>query len=98
MAENVQVSCIVKRGDHYNPHERIEKLGGVYSGKRWQMTEEDIIAELLKPDSSRRWNFYVTINGKAVWVVVALHEGRRYLKTEPDGYSPNNLLALPECP
>jgi hypothetical protein len=27
-----------------------------------------------------------------------LHMGRRYLKTEPDGVRPNNLLSLPECP
>ena len=36
--------------------------------------------------------------GHRVWVIVALHEGRRYIKTEADGEIPNNLLALPECP
>jgi len=30
-------------------------------------------------------------------VIVAVHNGRKYLKTAADGYSPDNLLALPEC-
>ena|ERR1700682_2524022 len=98
MAENVQVSCIKKRGDHFNPHERIEGLGGVHGNKRWYMPEDDIIAELEKPDATRRWNFYTSVNGKSAWVVVAVHERRKYLKTEADGYAPNNLLNLPECP
>jgi len=31
------------------------------------------------------------------WVVIAVHNGRPYLKTEPDAYPNNNLLNLPEC-
>lgn len=98
MAENVQVSCIRKRGDHYNPHERIEGLGGIHGGVRWYMPENDIIAELKKPDPPRRWNFYTEVNGVRARVVVAQHNGRDYLKTEPDKYPANNLLHLPECP
>ncbi len=52
MAVDIQVSCIRKRGDHYNPHERIEGLGGVHNGTRWYMPEADIIAELEKPNSN----------------------------------------------
>lgn len=98
MAESIQVACIRKRGGHYNPHERIEGLGGIHGGKRWYLPESDIIVELKKPDLTRRWNFYVTVNGKSVWVIVANHLGRDYLKTQADGYAPNNLLSLPECP
>ena len=98
MAENVQVSCIRKRGGHHNPHERIEGLGGMHSGQRWYMPEDDIISELEKSDPPRRWNFYTSVNGKTAWVVVAVHERRKYLKTDADGYAPNNLLNLPECP
>ena len=97
MADSVQVSCIRKR-QHHNPHERIEGLGGVYSGKRWYMEEGDIIAELERPAATRRWNFYTSVNGHAAWVIVAVHNGRKYLKTEPDGYHQNNLLDLDECP
>jgi uncharacterized protein DUF3892 len=98
MAEDVEVSCIRKHGDHYNPHERIEGLGGMYGGKRWYMLEAEIIAELKKSDPPRRWNFYTKVNGKTAWVVVAVHNHREYLKTEPDGYAPNNLLNLGDCP
>lgn len=49
MPEDVQVSCIKKRGGHLNPHERIEELGGMHGGKPWHMTEADIIAELENP-------------------------------------------------
>jgi hypothetical protein len=38
------------------------------------------------------------VNGRTVWVKVAVHGGRKYLKTENDGYSPDNLLALRDCP
>jgi hypothetical protein len=98
MADNVQVTCIRKRGDHHDPHERIEGLGGVHGGKAWYLPESDIIAELKKPELTRKWSFYVSLAGRSVWVVVASHNGRDYLKTQPDGYAPNNLLNLPECP
>jgi hypothetical protein len=98
MAESVQVTCIRKRGEHHNPHERIQGLGGIHGGKRWYLPEDDIIAELNKPDTVRRWNFYVSVNARTVWIIVATHNGRDYLKTEADGYAPNNLINLPECP
>jgi hypothetical protein len=98
MAENILVSCIKKRGAHLNPHERIEGLGGMHADKRWYLPEDEIITELEKPDSTRQWNFYTSVNGKSAWVIVASHGGRKYLKTTADGYEPNNLLSLPECP
>jgi hypothetical protein len=102
MAENVQVSCIRKRGDHFNPHERIEGLGGMHGGmhggKRWYMEEAPIIAELETPAATRRWNFYTSVDGHSVWVVVAVHNNRKYLKTEPDKHPENNLLYLDDCP
>lgn len=98
MPTNIQVSCIRKRGNHYNPHERIQGLGGVLNDQRWFLTEEVILADIVKPESERQWNPYVSVNGHSVWIVRAVHNGRAYLKTQPDGYSPDNLLALPECP
>jgi hypothetical protein len=74
-----QVTCINKRGDHYNPHERIENVGGA----GWKHGESE--------------SYYVSVGGRSVKVIVALHNNREYLKTEADGYSPDNLLALPEC-
>ena len=97
MAVDVQVSCIRKR-DHHSPHERIEGLGGAHNGKPWYMLELKIIAELEKPDNTRQWNFYTLVNGHKAWVIVAVRDGRKYLKTTADRYEENNLLDLPDCP
>ena len=89
-----QVTCIRKRGNHYDPHERIQGIGGIMNGARWYRAEEDAIRDVEADPTA----YYTSVNGKSVWIVVAKHNGRKYLKTEPDGYSPDNLLALPECP
>ena len=89
-----QVSCIVKRPSHYDAHTRIQAIGGVSNGYRWKDSEEAAIANVKRDSSS----YYVSVGGRTVWVVVAKHNGREYLKTQPDGYSPDNLLSLPECP
>lgn len=85
----LQVTCIRKRGDHYNPHERIQAIGG--SG--WEKSEDRAIREIEGNINS----FYVTAANRSVDVVVAVYAGRKYLKTTADGYAPNNLLALREC-
>jgi len=86
----LQVTCINKRPSHYDPHERIEAIGG--SG--WKHLEDDAIRRIeLQTDS-----YYVNAAGRRVRVIVETHNRRKYLKTEADGYAPNNLLALPECP
>ena len=88
-----QVSCITKR-EHQNPHERIQGIGGTSNGTRWWRSEDDAIRDVERDSKS----YYVSIGGRTVWVVVASHNGRKYLKTEADGYAPNNLLSLPDCP
>lgn len=98
MPVNIQVSCIRKR-NHNNPHERIEGLGGVNpNGSNWYLTENQIIEDILKPEASRQWNFYTAVGGHSVWIILAVHAGRYYLKTESDNYAPDNLLSLDECP
>lgn len=93
MADTVQISCINKR-HHHNPHERIENVGGNHGGKLWKLSENQAIAGIKEG----KWQFYSSANGRSVWVIIATHNGREYLKTEADGYEPNNLLSLPECP
>ena len=92
MAENVQISGINMR-QHHNPHERIESVGGTHGGRARNLTETEAIAGIKE----RKWQFYTSVNGRSVWVIIAIHNGREYLKTEADGYEPNNLLSLPEC-
>ena len=93
MATLYQVTCIRKR-DRQNPHERIQSIGGAAGNGRWELPEADAIAGM----EDGRWQFYVNVNAQRIFVVVALHQGRKYLKTQADGYEPNNLLRLPECP
>ena len=45
-----------------------------------------------------RWSFYVHASTMTVDVIIATRLGRKYLKTVRDGQTPDNLLALPECP
>jgi len=85
----LQVTCITKRPSHYDPHERIQAIGGA----GWRKSEDEAIRDIEQGTNS----FYVSAGGRTVRVVVASHNGRKYLKTEADGYSPDNLLAQPEC-
>jgi len=95
MAQQVQIGCINK-SDRPNPHERILYVGGVNpDGTRWKLSQEQAIAGI----EDGRWQFYVSVNGQTVWVIVAVSRyGNKYLKTTADGEHPNNLLSLPECP
>jgi len=94
MVIEAQIRCINKT-NHTDPHERIQSIGGVNSdGKRWKLSIPEAIAGI----ESYKWKFYSVGGGKSVWVVIATHNGHKYLKTEADGVQPNNLLALPECP
>jgi hypothetical protein len=90
--KTIQVKCINKR-DRLSAHERIKNIGG-FTDRQWKLTEEEAIAYIKNGE----WAFYTSVGGKSVWVVIATHNGSEYLKTEADGYSPDNLLSLPECP
>ncbi len=90
----IRVECVNKT-DRYDPHDRIRNIGGRNAdGTRWKLTQEDAIAGV----ESGKWDFYVSVGGQAVAVIVATRLGRKYLKTAADGEQPNNLLSLPECP
>ena len=56
------------------------------------------VDEAIAGIEAGKWKFWTAGGGKSVWVVIAVHMGRKYLKTEADGLHPNNLLSLPECP
>lgn len=95
MASNVQIKCINKT-DRFSAHERIRSVGGVNpDGTPWKLSQPDAIVAI----ETGKYAFYVSANGKSVWVIVATSAyGNKYLKTESDGDQPNNLLSLPECP
>ena len=83
-----RVTCIKKR-DRTDLHEKIQGIGG----DSWYTPEDQAISNI----EGRSETYYVSVGGKSVDVVVATRNGRKYLKTTADGYSPDNLLALPNC-
>lgn len=94
MAKRVRIRCINKT-DRQNPHERIQNVGGVNSdNSRWKQSQQQTIREI----EAGEWEYYVSEDGKIVDVIVATHNGNKYIKTKADGVQPDNLLALPECP
>lgn len=84
-----QITCINKQ-DRPNLWERIVNVGGA----GWKLSQPDAIAHI----EARRHSFFVSRNGYRTDVVVRESRfGNKYLTTEPDGESQNNLLELPEC-
>ena len=89
-----EIKCINK-SNRFNPHERIEFIGGLNSnGTRWRITQ----AMAIEGIESGKWGFYVRLNNILVDVIISTHNGNKYLKTKNDGLEINNLLSLPECP
>ncbi|MBA4375800.1 MAG: DUF3892 domain-containing protein [Anaerolinea sp.] len=95
MVIRAQIMCINK-SDRTNFYERIKFIGGVNpDGKRWKLSEDVAIIGI----EQGQYSFYVSVRGVSVDVVIAKTDtGKKYLKTVPDGFEPNNLLSLPECP
>ena len=90
---DLKVDCIVKP-DRLNPHERILKLGGKNpNGTRWLITEDQAIAYIKKQEHT----FYTFVKGVRANVIIAIHNGRNYLKTDKDSIVQNNLLMLDTC-
>jgi hypothetical protein len=93
MAEkpNYQVTC--HRKDDANIHTRIEGLGGPGGGGWYR--DLDFLITGIESGAYNLWT--VAPNGDSAWVVIASRNGHQYLKTQPDGEEPNNLLALQPC-
>jgi hypothetical protein len=98
MATPVEISFIKMSDDLLRRPQRIVGLGGIFHSAPWYMSERNLIAEAEKPEAIRAWNFYVQNGGEALPLVVAVHDGRKYLTTPGDnGVSPK-LTGLPPFP
>jgi Protein of unknown function (DUF3892) len=81
-----EIICIVP--DSSDPDNRIDSVGGV----GWTKSEDIVIAEI-----EAGAEYFVEENGAVVDIIVAERDGRKYLRTDPDETSENNLLRLPTC-
>ena len=89
-----EIQCINKR-DRYDRYSSITHVGGVHNGQYWHITQDDAISHI----ENRVWDFYTNVRGHRARVVVEKSIfGNKYLKTEADQGTENNLLSLPECP
>jgi Protein of unknown function (DUF3892) len=84
-----QVTCINKSPYHSDPHTRITHIGGSWG----KVTQAEGIANVEADPEA----YYVAGGPDSVWVTLGVHNGHKYLTTEADGATQNNLLALPEC-
>jgi hypothetical protein len=82
-----QVLCINKRS-RTDPHERIAHIGG-----GWKLTQRQAIAAIEEGPKA----FYVAIGKSKTYLIFRKRLGNKYLTTEPDGTSEDNLLALGVC-
>lgn len=85
-----QVTCTKKDGSDLD--RRLDGIGGSFG----YLDIDTAITQI----ESRVNRFYCSAAGSSVWVIVGRHpqSGRKYLTTEGDGFPPNNLLALRDCP
>jgi hypothetical protein len=93
MASRLRIRCINKI-PREDPHRSITHVGGGSVGNVWKQTQQQTIAEI----EAGTYEYYVSVAGKEVEVIVATHNGHKYIKTTADGVGPNNLLSLPERP
>jgi hypothetical protein len=91
---SVRIDCAARNATA-SPHHRIREIGGRgRDGNDWRLSEDAAIAAIEVDGAS----FYVEWpKGHRIDVLVAQGLGKRYLKAESDGESPDRLLALPEC-
>jgi hypothetical protein len=88
-----RVTCKEK----HSLYERVVSVGCIEVGAgAFRRFSEDEAIQCIK---QRTDSFYIEKPpGHRVWLIVAVREGREYLKTETDGEKPDNLLEQPSCP
>ncbi|MEQ1901489.1 MAG: DUF3892 domain-containing protein [Devosia sp.] len=89
----IQVTC--HKPDNADKDRRLQGLGGPAQGGWYEPI--DTLIKGIESSAYQLWT--VAPSGESVWIEVKQRpNGRKYLKTQPDGVEPNNLLALPHCP
>lgn len=82
-----EITCIVP--DSGDPDQRIDSVGG----PGWTKDTDTVIGEI---EEGRE--YFVEVDLARVTVIIAERDGRKYLRTDPDETTENNLLSLSSCP
>lgn len=86
---NRQIKCIVQYS-WKERHERIVSVGGDWG----KVSTEEAIRHI----EYGTYSYYVKVGSNESKVIVATRLGTKYLKTEADTTTVDNLLSLPTCP
>lgn len=86
-----QVTCTKKDGPDND--RRIDAL----AGPQFNQAPIDHVIKWIESGGHRFWT---VASGKSVWIEVQEHPKtmRKFLTTQGNGYPPNNLLNLQDCP
>ena len=88
MTQTLQVTCISK----IRPEAAPVRIGYI-GGSAWRFTESQAINFI----EGGMFDFFISVAGRVVRLVVAGRPGQKYLTTAEDGEVPKALLRLPEC-
>jgi hypothetical protein len=94
----IRITCINKdNGYHENPNLAITHLGWI--NEQTRNTGKHTRLEIYNWIKDENGDAYVTdAYGNSAKVITAeTYNGTKYLKTEADSSTKNNLLSLPEC-
>lgn len=88
MTQTLQVTCISK----IHPEATQVRIGYI-GGSSWRFTE----AQAINFIEGGMFEFFISVAGRAVRLVVARQAGQKYLKSAEEAEVPDALLRLPEC-
>lgn len=87
MAMRLQVTCITRQPGYHPRHECLAAIGG--SG--WSHSEDQAISHIERGV----YSYFVRAGTATAEVIVATYLGRKYLMTDRDTATRDNLLGLP---
>lgn len=94
----IKITCINKdNGNHKNPNLAITHLG--WMDEQTKETGKSTRLEIYNWINDKKGYAYITCTygNKAKVITAQTYTGTKYLKTEADNSTNNNLLSLPEC-
>lgn len=90
--------CINKHPTHPDPHNRIQFIGTNTSRSATDLAKKWTADQVVSAIERNFDTFYCDDKqGDQVKLIVATHNGHKYVNTQADGIYPDNLLGQREC-